>query len=392
VNHNEKNPFHYGSMITDPEQFVGRRDELATVTDRLNSSQVQGSAIYGPRRIGKSSLLHYLYRPRDSESLRANDELLVIYLSAQDSQCSTPAAFRATLMLTILDDPRLKLDGRTTEGRILKNVKQSLADGEPCDWVQAKSVLENLPKHPVICLDEFEGLLTDEFDDRFFNALRDWANNGYLTWITASVQTLKALGDARNSTSPFFNLLANVELGDLAPDEVDPLLDWSNATVYPFTPRERRIIKRVALCNPYHLQIVAAWMWLWMWLRKKQRRWVFTPWARTALKKQIDKPAPMTDERPKLPWPWHLFYIGIILLLIGAIWYDPLALHEILHECQKTILFLWAKLRQSWQPVGSFVQNLEAWILLLGLPFAIWKRKSILDVVRPMWDKSSGLE
>lgn len=78
----ESNPFTFGPMITDPQRFIGRRAELAIITARLNGSQPQGSAIVGPRRIGKSSLLHYLYQPRQDETLRrtatVNDMAAVI--------------------------------------------------------------------------------------------------------------------------------------------------------------------------------------------------------------------------------------------------------------------------------------------------------------------------
>ncbi len=46
----------------------------------------------------------------------------------------------------------------------------TLEGGAGCSWETAREVLENLPYHPVICLDEFETLLTDPFDDRFFTA------------------------------------------------------------------------------------------------------------------------------------------------------------------------------------------------------------------------------
>ncbi len=88
------NPFMYGSMITDPERFVGRRAKLEFITSRLNGEQPQGSSIVGPRRMGKSSLLHYLIHPRDNETLCKAPGQHVVYFDAQKGECSTPDRFR----------------------------------------------------------------------------------------------------------------------------------------------------------------------------------------------------------------------------------------------------------------------------------------------------------
>ena len=84
------NPFTYGSMITDPQRFIGRRAELEFITGRLRGDQPQGSSIVGPHHIGKSSLLHYLTQPRSNEPLCAAPGQQVIYLDAQKGECSSP--------------------------------------------------------------------------------------------------------------------------------------------------------------------------------------------------------------------------------------------------------------------------------------------------------------
>ena len=151
----------------------------------------------------------------------------------------------------------------------LGEAEAALASGRPCSWVMAEQVLTSLPYHPVICLDEFEALATptleDVFNDRFFNALRNWANEGRVTWITVSRRPLAELNAMRSSSSPFFNLLANIELGELEPVEVDQLLDQANTPRgvrgYDFSREERRRIKELGGGHPYHLQIVAFEVW-----------------------------------------------------------------------------------------------------------------------------------
>jgi len=49
------NPFYYGGHVS-PEQFVGRKAELARIFSALevaHSGQMQSVSVVGPRRIGK---------------------------------------------------------------------------------------------------------------------------------------------------------------------------------------------------------------------------------------------------------------------------------------------------------------------------------------------------
>jgi len=189
---------------------------------RLNGSQPQGVSVVGPRRIGKSSLLHYLYQPRADEVLRPRNNLHVFYLDAQQGECHTPDEFCTALVKLML--AQATIDRRTTHGRRLAELQSDLATHNQCDWGMAREVINLVAFHPVICLDEFETLLKGGFENRFFDGLRSWANEGLVTWITASAQPLSQLAHEHNLTSPFFNLLATIPLGELTEVEGDKLL------------------------------------------------------------------------------------------------------------------------------------------------------------------------
>jgi AAA+ ATPase superfamily predicted ATPase len=47
-------------MITDPNEFFGRKTELMTIFSRLEN--LQSCDVYGERKIGKSSLLYYIFK------------------------------------------------------------------------------------------------------------------------------------------------------------------------------------------------------------------------------------------------------------------------------------------------------------------------------------------
>ena len=59
---NDKNPFIVGGPVS-PKHFIGREAEVRAILDRLVSSAHGSTAISGERRIGKTSLLHYISSP-----------------------------------------------------------------------------------------------------------------------------------------------------------------------------------------------------------------------------------------------------------------------------------------------------------------------------------------
>ncbi|MEC4815964.1 MAG: hypothetical protein SAK29_22225 [Scytonema sp. PMC 1069.18] len=57
----ETSPFIIGSSITHPRHFFGREKELKRLFNLLKRHPLQNAAIIGKRRIGKTSILHYLF-------------------------------------------------------------------------------------------------------------------------------------------------------------------------------------------------------------------------------------------------------------------------------------------------------------------------------------------
>lgn len=377
----DTNPFTFGSMITDPQRFIGRRAELGIITARLNGAQPEGSAVVGLRRIGKSSLLHYLYRPREGEELRSAEGLRVIYFSAAEGSCGTPEQFRATLVRALLHDLRLELYP-AAEGRWLAELQERLAAGEPCPWDTARRALDSLPFHPVVCLDEFEALLSDAFEDRFFTALRNWANEGLLTWITASARPLPELGDLHGRSSPFFNLLATVRLGDLTENEAKQLLAQADDTPHSFTSAEQQVVRRLAETNPYYLQIV-CWR---LWEAKAEGRQVTKDELRRFLCAQPNPP--VACARRQLPHPAWIIAGGLLILVtilcVLLVWQAPAFAQRVRTATWETLKGIWEALGQ----IGDFVGGLLAFLVVGSVLFAgIKKRQLIREILRTLWKR-----
>ena len=373
------NPFTFGAMIADPQRFVGRRAELDVIVARLNGVQPQGSSVVGPRRIGKSSLLHYLYRPRSGEPLQPAGNLRVFYLSAAGGDCVTPEAFRAALLRALLHEAHP--DRRTKEGRQLGEYLKQLETDRTCSWEMVSSALACLPFHPVVCLDEFEALLMTAFDDRFFNALRNWANEGQLTWVSASARPLGELGQLHGRSSPFFNLLGTVRLGGLTNAEADQLLAQADSTPHPFTPAERRTARRLAGNNPYHLQIV-AWQ---MWQTKATGHPISISDLRRFLCDQPDPPPACTRRKPS-PQVWAILgLLGIIALLIAALaWQVPAFARGLLDAAGQGLNTVWVALGQVSDSLTMLILILVVLAAIIG---GLRERRRLAEIARDLWEK-----
>ncbi len=374
----DNNPFSSGSMIRDPQRFFGRREELELIITRLNGTQHEGSSVVGERRIGKSSLLHYLYQPRATESLRPQAGLIVVYLDAADGGCETPDRFRATLLAKLINEAAL--NRRTNDGRWLLDLRQTLPNANAFSWMEARQAFDKLPGHPVVCLDEIESLFTDEFDNRFFDALRSWQNEGVVTWITASKEPLQNVGALHGKSSPFFNLLATVKLGDLAEVAVASLLDTVAQTLHPFTEQEKRQIRQLAGSHPYHLQIVAEQAW-----RTKQAGQPID-WQkiREYLCAQSASPAHCRSWRHKISQTqiaWILVIILLILLLL------------LVPAIRKVGGQIGGWFGDAWKMLGSFGDGVGGLIIFILLIIVVgggvWKHESMGTILRNLWSKLS---
>ena len=374
------NPFTYGSMITDPQRFIGRRAELEFIIGRLNGEQPQGSSIVGPRRIGKSSLLHYLTSPRPDEPLRAAPGQQVVYLDAQKGECNSPDSFRMMLLRALMTAQRL--DRRTLDGRLLADIQAQLATATECSWEMARAALVALPFHPVVCLDEFESLLNADFDEAFFNGLRSWANEGLLTWVIASVKSLPELGEIYQSASPFFNLLATIELGEMVEAEADQLLDLTETSGIAFTAPERKWLHEVARNHPYHLQIVGWQLW--------QHKAAGTPVTERSLRRflhhQLNPPQYPRQSHPvqqifhyQKPIFSACFFLLPALLLIWQNW---------------ALIQLGASQTWHWlEPIGSRLAwfssasggFMSAFAIVAAMLGSLIRRQSLREVAKTFW-------
>jgi uncharacterized protein len=257
------NPFTNRGVITSPDEFFGREQEIAEIVSRLRA--MASLSIVGERRIGKSSLLYHLYQ---TGWLRVDDPAYCFfYLDLQDAQFHTAAGF----LRAILRELKLNADA-VSEGQSLNRNMVAFSK-----QIEAQ---ERAGRRVVLCLDEFETTLKHraEFTEDFFDHLRSQLNRRMFAVVTATTKLLQDLCEAGKLTSPFYNVFTVVKLGDFTDKEVRAFLEHYRDKV-SFTEEEMKIINSRLDRHPLKLQILCDFV-----IRNRERRL-----AGRALGKEIDR-------------------------------------------------------------------------------------------------------
>lgn len=244
----EESPFITGTPITQPRCFFGREKELKRLFNLLKRHPLQNAAIIGKKRIGKTSLLHYLknitttpaaqLRPgQKSDWLPHPENYQWVFVDLQDTRMQS----REGLLKYILESLKMKVL-------------------TPCDLDHfMNEVSENLSSPTVILLDEIGvGLQRcPELDDTFWESLRSLATNqtrGNLAFILTTPESPIDLARNTGHSSPFFNIFGyTAYLEALTEQEARELIASSPI---PFPSEDVEWILTQNHCHPLLLQIL----------------------------------------------------------------------------------------------------------------------------------------
>ena len=208
-----------GPPITQPACFFGREREIKRLFHLLRHIPMQNAAIIGPRRAGKTSLLHYLktittavpaqLRPHQPQDWLPNPhEYRWVFVDFQDTRLGDPQ----TLMQHLLAHMDLPVPDR-------------------CDLDTFLDIVSDELRTPtVILLDEIGVALEryPQLDDAFWESLRSLATNqvgGRLAYVLSAAETPDKLANQSGHGSPFFNIFGYVaNLGPLKDEEARALI------------------------------------------------------------------------------------------------------------------------------------------------------------------------
>lgn len=282
----QNNPFIYGKRVP-PNRFIDRKAALRTLVSRTLNGE--STAIVGRRRIGKTSLLHYLEQA--SDTLFGNAKQIIF--SSLDAYMLgshfTQTQFWQEVLRPLLDWAE-EHPTEPTSAELMAHYK--VCQEKDFNFFELEEFLKRLDANQlyfVLMIDEFEVFVPDSAATRtgdhflskllrlfrptgaigaqFFGSLRGLlSRNDHFVVITASRLQLSELHvrmEARGS--PFFNHFSEVKLGNFSDKEVDTLLTqgakWANLPASPFSAIDHKYIHRVAGGHPYLLQATAASVW-----------------------------------------------------------------------------------------------------------------------------------
>ena len=189
-------PFSDRSMITDPERFFGRKEQLRAIFNALAAPKPQCVSIIGERRIGRSSLLKHIENTYSVDNnLPHPDRYWFAYLDLSRDTCCTPHEFYAEAAQALFGQPYETLTPHQFDDLLI--------EVNPA----------NRPRY-VLLLDEFNALQRrrEQFNDDFYDGLRARANNGDLTFVLATHLPLHEIAVQNNFSSTFFGIFTPVFL------------------------------------------------------------------------------------------------------------------------------------------------------------------------------------
>jgi len=245
--HSPPPPFIAGPPITHPARFYGRTLILKRLFNLLRQRPLQNAAIIGPRRSGKTSLLHYLKNITAVTPDQRRHDQRVDWLS-------NPAQYR--WIFVDFQDPRLGNVGRLLDYLLLQMGFE--ANGVDIDQF-LDIVAFNLHQPTIILLDEI-GVAMErypELDDTFWESLRSLATNqvdGNLGFVLTSHAPPEQLAQHSGLGSPFFNIFGyTAPLGVLTETEARELIA---GTPIPFPDKDVEWILSESGRWPFLMQIL----------------------------------------------------------------------------------------------------------------------------------------
>jgi class 3 adenylate cyclase len=243
------NPYLNRVMIPHPSMFFGRNAVVKRVGSRICAQRPQSISIVGERRIGKSSLLNYLYNPRTRlKVMEEAERYICLFIDFQQLRTIEEGQFLqliyGELKKTLKDQIELELSPDNEGMRLL------------CEQVtQADYKL-------VMLFDEFESVTKNErIGAQFYSFLRSLANNFSVAFITASGRNLKDMCVSHEiSDSPFFNVFSVQHLGLFRRSAAETLISEPSAAAgIALEPVSSQILACGGL-YPFFLQMAcSAW-------------------------------------------------------------------------------------------------------------------------------------
>lgn len=241
------NPYLNRVAIKDPKQFFGRAREVSKIFSRLGASRPQSISVVGERRIGKSSLLHFINNAEiRARFLDRHQSYVFVFIDLQQKRRLTLTEFFKEFFALVAAETG----------------DEKITSFEPA-FDSVRAMLEQFRRQGrnlIVLFDEFDAITTNRaFDLEFYSFLRSIANNYDVAYVTSSARDLQELCHTQLiADSPFFNIFTNVFLRAFTRKEAMDLITRPSAEEgVPLEGYARRIMETGGHF-PYFLQIACS--------------------------------------------------------------------------------------------------------------------------------------
>lgn len=257
------NPFYYGSSISDSEKFIGRTQIIKELIGRIckGNSKSENVSIVGKRRIGKSSLLSYIYQ--NQSNFFNSDKYMITFIDFQNDISENPRDFFINLIEEI--HKQNNLNNKTKlHSKTLLQIKRELK--RTFEYVKLEQ-----KKNSILFFDEFEAILeSNSLDSQNLNFLRSLANDPLnrfgVSFIICSRTSLYKICDSKYTemmnSSKFPNIFCEIELCMFEDYEVDEFFQkYMFISKNIFSNFDIQKIRNISGNYPYFLQFVSSFFY-----------------------------------------------------------------------------------------------------------------------------------
>jgi len=260
----DHNPYMNRVMIRNVEEFFGREQEIRKIFSRIGSDRPQSISLVGERRIGKSSILNYIYNPVNRRRFLHNpDDSVFLYIDFQEKRGIEPTEFFRVLLERLIIEFNNNLELNIEPGY----------DG----FKKVISALDETGLKVIMVFDEFDLITKNKnFDPDFYSYMRSLANNFNVAYLVASGRNLQTMCHSKEiSDSPFFNIFSNLTLSQFSHEEAVELITLPAKKAGFSLEQYVDFIIDIAGYYPFFIQMVCASLYEFVKENKRLNKAVF---------------------------------------------------------------------------------------------------------------------
>ena len=194
------NPYGITTMIRETKYFFGRKNEINRIIGMMGGSRPRSISIVGDDKIGKSSLLYYIFQLNKEKMLFHTKKYIFVFVNFQQYPNITVNGFFKILYSELKHNLPSKIE-----------IKQAK---DYDTFLKMIHVLDYSGYKLILLFDEFDRILQNEnFGKEFFSFLRSLANSYNVAYIVSSQKELREFAPEKPHDSPFFNVFNHIPLG-----------------------------------------------------------------------------------------------------------------------------------------------------------------------------------